>query len=185
MRLSAKITAWLLPFVLTGCFHLHRTNQSKNQPVAPAVPPSTIKTEPVDLPPDITTIPPQPTETAKTPNQTAPKPPPPHHRSKAVASPPEVSASAPPPPPTPAVSAIGQLSSGDPSTYRRETEESILSTEKGLNGLNRSLNDLEQKTADHIREFLKQAREALGTGDVDGAHNLAAKAKVLLAELQK
>jgi hypothetical protein len=52
-----------------------------------------------------------------------------------------------------------------------------------LIGLNRSLNDQEQKTAAQIREFLKQAREALASGDVDGAHTLAAKAKVLLSEL--
>jgi ribosomal protein S20 len=45
------------------------------------------------------------------------------------------------------------------------------------------LSDLEQKTAAHVRDFLKQAREALASGDVDGAHTLAAKAKVLLSEL--
>ena len=34
-----------------------------------------------------------------------------------------------------------------------------------------------------MREFLKQAKEALITGDEDGANTLAAKAKVLLSEL--
>ncbi len=48
-----------------------------------------------------------------------------------------------------------------------------------------ALSDPEQKTADHIREFLKQARAALASGDVEGAHTLAAKAQVLLAELTK
>ena len=47
------------------------------------------------------------------------------------------------------------------------------------------LSEPEQKTAVQIREYLKQAREALASGDVDGAHTLAAKAKVLLAELTK
>jgi hypothetical protein len=47
------------------------------------------------------------------------------------------------------------------------------------------LNDQEQKTAEHIREFLKQAKAALASGDVDGASTLAAKAKVLLSELQR
>ena len=51
--------------------------------------------------------------------------------------------------------------------------------------MNRTLNDSEQKTADHIREFLKQARAALASGDVDGAQTLVAKAKVLLDELTK
>ena len=45
--------------------------------------------------------------------------------------------------------------------------------------INRRLNDQEQKTADHIREFIKQAKAALAIGDVDGASTLAAKAKVL------
>jgi len=55
----------------------------------------------------------------------------------------------------------------------------IATTERGLNGITRSLNEQEQKTAAQIREFLKQAREALATNDVDGAHTLAVKAKVL------
>jgi spore germination protein YaaH len=81
------------------------------------------------------------------------------------------------------VSAIGQLSSGDSSDLRQQTLSSIAATERGLNGINRTLSDLEQKTAAHVRDFLKQAREALASGDVDGAHTLAAKAKVLLSEL--
>ena len=54
-----------------------------------------------------------------------------------------------------------------------------------MSGLNRQLSDPEKKTADQVRDFLKQAREALSSGDMDGAHTLAAKAKVLLAELVK
>ena len=50
---------------------------------------------------------------------------------------------------------------------------SIASTEKTLNGITRKLSDQEQKTAAQIREFLKQAREALTAGDVDGARTLA------------
>jgi hypothetical protein len=81
------------------------------------------------------------------------------------------------------VSAIGELSSGDPADYRQETSDSIAAIERSLNGITRPLNDSEQKTADHIREFLKQARAALASGDVDGAHTLASKARVLLNEL--
>jgi hypothetical protein len=36
-----------------------------------------------------------------------------------------------------------------------------------------------------IKEFLKQARTALGSGDVDGAHTLAVKAKVLFGEISQ
>jgi hypothetical protein len=81
------------------------------------------------------------------------------------------------------VSAIGQLSSGDASELRRETANSIAATEHGLDNIGRTLNSQEQKTAAQIREFLKQARAALASGDVDGAHTLAVKAKVLLGEL--
>src|SRR5208337_3989919 len=51
---------------------------------------------------------------------------------------------------SPGVSAIGQLSSGDPSDLRRQTEDSISATERGLNGIGRQLNDQEQKTAGQI-----------------------------------
>jgi hypothetical protein len=85
----------------------------------------------------------------------------------------------------PAVSAIGQLSSGDPAGARYQTENSLNEIERGLNGIPRQLSSQEQTTAAHIREYLKQAREALKSGDVDGASTLAAKAKVLLQELSR
>jgi hypothetical protein len=83
---------------------------------------------------------------------------------------------------SPGVSAIGQLSSGDHPDLWRETVDSITATERGLNEIHRTLSKQEQKTAAQIREFLKQAKEALSSGDVDGAHTLAAKAKLLLSE---
>jgi hypothetical protein len=78
---------------------------------------------------------------------------------------------------------VGQLSTGDSTEQRREASDSLAATERGLNGINRSLNDQEQKTAAHIREYIKQARTALNSGDVDGASTLAAKARLLLGEL--
>jgi hypothetical protein len=83
------------------------------------------------------------------------------------------------------VSAIGQLSTGDEPDLRRQTVDSIAATERGLNGIGRGLNEQELKTAAHIKEFLKQARQALASGDADGAYTLAAKAKVLLNELRQ
>jgi hypothetical protein len=83
----------------------------------------------------------------------------------------------------PGVSAVGQLSSGEPSDLRQQTADSIAAIDRGLNGIGRQLNGQEQKTAAQIRQYLKQAREALASGDVDGARTLAAKAKVLLGEL--
>jgi len=177
MKLPARIVAWVLPLLLTGCFW-HKTPKAAAPTMAPDIGESSLP-PPDQLPPPEVSIPTKPSQNAtKLPEQT-PKPPSKHKK--------------PPAPPEadteqaavhPEVSAIGQLSSGDPADLRRQTEGSIASTERGLNGINRNLNDQEQKTADHIREFIKQARAALASGDVDGASTLAAKAKVLLAELQ-
>jgi hypothetical protein len=63
--------------------------------------------------------------------------------------------------------------------------DSLNGTERDLNGISRQMSDAEQKTAIQIRAYIKQARTALTTGDVDGAETLAAKAKVLLSELNR
>jgi outer membrane biosynthesis protein TonB len=191
MKLPAKIVMGLLPFFLIAC---HKTQQAQVQPLAPPVednPPSPPSTAPVNLPPPVVTIPPEPTKNAPTPPT---KPPAKHKKPKTKDNTPAntntpaantngTTEEAANPAPNPGVSAIGQLSSGDPADYKKETEDMIASTEHGLAGITRTLNDTEQKTADQIREDLKEAKEALASGDVDGAHTLAEKAKVLLAEL--
>jgi hypothetical protein len=181
MKLPVRSVACILPLMLSGCL-FHRTHLAQNQTVAPplAQPPQ-LKPAPVDLPPSADTIPPEPTENAKVPTEATPS-----RRHRKANKDAQEAANTPPPmpvPTTPAVSAIGTLTSGDPADVKQETQETIESIEKELNGINRSLDALDQKTADQIREFLKQARAALTSGDVDGAHTLAAKAKVLLAEL--
>lgn len=180
--MSARNIAWLLPFLLTACFH--RDHAVQNRQLAPALPPShttAVATAPVDLPPSATTIPTEPLHSVPASEDQKPIPRHRHRRRAATSakSTPQVAANDPPS----GVSAIGKLSSGDPVNYRSQTEDDLLSIEKGLDGMHRSLSAPEQKTVDHIRDFLKQARTALASGDVDGAHTLAAKAKVLLAEL--
>jgi hypothetical protein len=177
MKFPAKIVACVLPLFLTGCW-FHRNQK----PPAPAVAPP-IQTAPsaplhTDPPPEVT-IPnkPQVSET-KLPYQAVK--PSPKHKKQPAAPPPETQQAAIAPP---AVNVIGQLSSGDPAGARYQTENALNEIERGLNGLNRQLSEQEQTTAAHIREDLKQAREALKSGDVDGASTLAAKAKVLLQEL--
>jgi hypothetical protein len=191
MKLPAKIVLGLLPLFLIAC---HKSQQAQVQPLAPPVednPPSPPSTAPVNLPPPVVTIPPEPTKNAPTPPT---KPPAKHKKPKTpdntpgTTNTPAANANgttqeAANPAPNPGVSAIGQLSSGDPADFKKETEGMIASTEHGLNGITRTLNDTEQKTADQIREDIKEAKEALNSGDVDGAHTLAEKAKVLLAEL--
>lgn len=180
MKSSARIVACLLPLLLAGC--VHKTNTANIQPLAPPIEdvqgpkPSEA---PKDLPPPVVTIPSQP-PAPDTSTQTPEPPKPPVHHKKPVSKPTQQASNE-----NPGVSAIGQLSSGAPLDLRHQTLSSILSTESGFNGIHRSLSAQEQKTAAQIREFLKQAREALNSGDVDGANTLVAKAKVLLGELQE
>ena len=85
----------------------------------------------------------------------------------------------------PSESAIGQLSSGEPSDLRKQTSDALAATVLGLNAINRSLSGQEKKTVAQIWEYLEHAHAALNSGDVDGAHTLAVKAKVLLSELNQ
>lgn len=185
MKSPARSVAWLLPFLLTGCFELpfHKTQPPQSRMLAPRAQPSqAIQLVDVELPPADTVIAAYTVYNMR--EDVQPIRPPMRHRR---ASNPDDTVAAPEtaPPANPAVSAIGQLSSGDPANSRQQTEESIADIERRLDGINRTLSDSEQKTADHIREFLKQARSALASGDMEGAHTLAAKAQVLLAELTR
>jgi hypothetical protein len=184
MNIRARNVAWVLPFFLTACFPFHRAQQQQKQALAPPLS-TTPKPAPAhpELPDSAVTIPPQPIKADADTVAVVPKAPPKHKRQPPKNA--QVAAVTPPPAPveSPAVSAIGQLTSGDPSDQKRETQDSIEATERGLNGLGRSLNSQEQKTAAQIREYLKHAREALNSGDVDGASTLAAKAKAVLSEL--
>lgn len=177
MRLSARSAVWLFPLLLTGC--IHKTQVALNQPLAPPIedtPPPKPEPAPTNLPPPEVTVPVQETP----PEVTAPPEPvkkPPRHKKPANTNT-QVASNG-----TEPVPAIGQLSTNDSPATRQEVDASIQSTEKGLNGINRRLNDQEQQKATQIREYLKHARDALTSGDIDGAHNLAVKAKVLLDEL--
>ena len=181
--MRARNVAWLLPFFLTGCFHFHRAQQQQAQVFAP---PASSLPKPVaahpDLPDSAVTIPDQPIKTDADTVEVAQKAPP-KHKKPPPKNAQQVAVTPPAPVENPAVSAIGQLTSGEPSDQKRQTEDSIAATERGLNGLGQNLNSQEQKTAAQIREYLKHAREALNTGDVDGASTLAAKAKAVLSEL--
>lgn len=178
MKLSAKSAYWLLPLLLTGC--PHKTQVAQNQPLAPPIedaPPYKPEPAPANLPPPEVTIPAQPAPPVTVPAEPVKKPVK-HKKSSAATT--QIASNG---TPTPAVSAIGQLTTGDPPNMRQQTDALIESTEKSLNGITRKLGDAEEKTAAQVREYLKQARDAMTSGDVDGAHTLAIKAKVLLDEL--
>lgn len=193
MKPDVRALALLLPLLLlTSC--AHKKNQAQVQPpLAPPIedtPPSPPNNAPANLPPPVITIPQQTGQQQTKPaaptadNKTSPKPAAPRHHKPAAKSEQapansERAANGNPP----EVSAIGQLSSGEPSDVGKQAADSIASTEQKLNQIHRKLSDQEQKTAAQIREFLKQARAALTSGDTDGAYTLALKAKVLLGEL--
>jgi pantothenate synthetase len=80
------------------------------------------------------------------------------------------------------------LTTGDSTLGERtkhETSDLIGETQQGLSGIKRSLSTEEKSTAAQIRNYLRQAQQALENGDTDGAHLLATKAKVMLDELTK
>lgn len=172
----------MLPLILAGCFH--KPHQARNPSTAPPIelPPTPIEPAPAQTTPPVTIPVPEPAPETKPPEDEEVTPPV-HHKKHPGKPAPEVPQE--PPPAPPGVSAIGQLSSGDSGDLRQQTEDLIESTERGLKSITRQLNAQEQKTAAQITEFLKQSRSALGSGDVDGAHTLALKAKVLLSELSQ
>ncbi|HTJ30942.1 MAG TPA: hypothetical protein VL346_10590 [Acidobacteriaceae bacterium] len=189
MRIAVKCAACLLAVlpVLQGCDQKNKAAQT--QPLAPPIvdtPPSkpaTVST--ADLPPPVVGNPQpvtaEPTTAAVKPPE-PPKKPAHHSRKPAQQNTPTPEETAKVNAPS-SVSAIGQLSGGASGDLRSQTEDTINSVEKGVNGITRTLSDSEKKTEAQIREFLKEAKQALDTGDTDGARTLANKAKVLLGEL--
>ena len=176
MKLSARSAAWLLLLLLTGC--IHKTQVAQNQPLAPPIeetPPPKPEPAPTNLPPPEVTIPVQPEPQVPVPAEPVKRP---VKHKKPTNTNTQVASNG-----TPAVSAIGQLSAGDTPNVRQQTDDLIESTEKTLNGVTRKLSDQQEKTAAQVREYLKQARDALTAGDVEGALKLARKAKVVLDEL--
>jgi len=179
MRVTARFSPWLLPLVLViGC--AHKSEPTQTQVLAPPIidkPLPAPSNAPKDLPPPVVGEVKQ--EPAPQPTAAAVEPPKPVHHPHKPAPVQEASNG-----PAPSVSAIGQLSQGASRDRKSEVSDSITTIEKRLTAITRPLSDAEQKTAAQIREFLKQARVALDSSDVDGAQTLTDKARVLLAELE-
>ncbi|HWE84325.1 MAG TPA: hypothetical protein VG267_05235 [Terracidiphilus sp.] len=185
MMSRAARVALVLVLALTAC---HDKNQVQNQPpLAPPIedtPPPPPSKAPASLPPPVITVPQQPQQPATQAQETPPTPPPkPKHHKKPATE--QQNTQVAQNNGAPQVSAEGNFAPVEPADLRKQTSDSIADTEKGLGAITRKLSDQEQKTRDQVREFLKQAKTALGSGDVDGAHTLALKAKVLLGELNQ
>jgi ribosomal protein S20 len=87
----------------------------------------------------------------------------------------------------PEVAAIGALSSGGDTSPRAQQEAAglIATNEKRINGLSGQKIEEEKAQISKVRNFLRQAQEALSSGDTEGAKTLATKAKLLLDDIDK
>jgi hypothetical protein len=101
----------------------------------------------------------------------------------APAAPAQVASAEPPPD----VAAIGALTAGEdanPQT-KQEASDLITSTEKRLNGLSAQKVEDEKAQISKVKNFLRDAQDALKSGDAEGAKTLATKAKLLLDDMEK
>jgi hypothetical protein len=83
--------------------------------------------------------------------------------------------------------AIGALTSGG-ETYSKSQQEAadmIAANEKRLNALPIQVSDEQKAQISKVKNFQRQAQEALNSGDAEGAKTLATKAKLLLDDLTK
>jgi predicted component of type VI protein secretion system len=88
--------------------------------------------------------------------------------------------------PLPEGSSVGELSAGGDSTPQTQQDATALiaSCEKGLKDLPQSAAG-QQGQIRKVQYFLRQAKQALKTGDAEGAKTLATKAKLLMDDLTK
>jgi ribosomal protein S20 len=92
-----------------------------------------------------------------------------------------------PPPPSPEETAIGALTAGGEANpqAKQAAADLITSSEKRLNALSQQKAEDEKAQVSKVKNFLKDAQEALKSGDAEGAKTLATKAKLLLDDLEK
>jgi hypothetical protein len=120
MKSPAKSVVWLLPFLLTGCSGLpfHKKPPVQSRMLAPRAQPSqAIPLVDIELPPEDTVVAAYAITNFR--EEVEPIRPPVRHRRPA--NPDDATTAPEPPPANPPVSAIGQLSSGDPANSRQET----------------------------------------------------------------
>ena len=176
----------LTSVLLTGClFHRQQAPPLAPQAKTPNIyvpPPADSKLPPMeasDTPPTLTDAKPAAAEEAK-----------PKKRVKRTVTPPPAAApvaTEPPPASTPAVT-LGELSPGGGAANPRQQQEvlgKISAVERRIGDLPGGTAEREQKQIAKVRQFLKEASDALKGGDVEGAGILATKADLLMDDLTK
>jgi hypothetical protein len=83
--------------------------------------------------------------------------------------------------------AIGDLTAGGAANPQAQYEAASLihTIQIRLNGLSPQVARRQHSQVNRVRNFWKQAQEALNSGDVEGATTLATKAKLLLDDLDR
>ncbi len=71
-----------------------------------------------------------------------------------------------------------------PAHGQQEVSGHISAVEHRLSGMPAATSDEQKKQVLQVRLFLKQAADALKTGDAEGADNLATKAGLLLDDIK-
>lgn len=201
-RDAAVVALLCLPF--TGCTHPQPAPTVPAPAITPNVyvpPPPQPNLPPMEAPPPKSVSEAKPTVTPEVKPKRRKKP------STQTPTTPMVAAAAPPPklasdvidtnvpppgaavaPATPPVSsALGELSPGGASSpqHQQEVADRIALIERKLNDLPAPTVDSQKKQVAQVRLFLKQASDALKTGDAEGAGNLATKAGLLLDDILK
>jgi ribosomal protein S20 len=178
-RLACTVLCFGLTVGLGGCRH-----KQQLAPLPPVMSPVALEEipEPDNLPmvetPQIK-LPPVPVATNAKPKRERKKPAP-----KPVTPEPVQIASATPPPEETAIGALTAGGEASPQT-KQDAAELIASSEKRLNALSAQKAEEEKAQVSKVRNFLKDAQEALKSGDAEGAKTLATKAKLLLDDLEK
>jgi hypothetical protein len=92
-----------------------------------------------------------------------------------------------PEPTTDDAAAIGDLTAGGAANPQAQHEAASLihTIQLRLNGLSPQIARRQRSQVNRVRNFWKQAQEALNSGDVEGATTLATKAKLLLDDLDR
>jgi hypothetical protein len=83
--------------------------------------------------------------------------------------------------------AIGELTAGGAANPQAQQEAADLigSIEKQLSSLSAQTVRTQRTQISKVRNFSRQAQEALSSGDIEGAKTLATKGKLLLDDLEK
>lgn len=181
-------SALLLCMLLTGCLHQQQVPPLAPQAKTPNVyvpPPNDAKLPPMqsgDTPPNLTDA--KPVEAAEVKPKKKPKRSPQPPAGTVTPSPTTQTETPPATPPA----TLGELAPGGGNANPKQQQEVMAKigvVEKRITDLPGATADREQKQIAKVKQFLKEASDALKGGDAEGAEILATKADLLMDDLTK